>query len=706
MTAEKIAGLEGKSHRLNQLLHNNIRISARERFVQESRHHDIEAELSVLRVGMTEEVTRREYLEGIIKELSEENTIVVAEKDQLKLALAEVEEEVASVKGDRDSLRSSVAIITKERDDLTVSFDHIHEELSRTTEVYNGLRNSIVDIRNESASTIRKLSSERNEIALSLNISQGKLGKAVAERDKLRAGQEAEKEFSAKSGGERDEIAISLTWADATGEQNRRIIANLNASLFAEVSRSRELERAHEACQQEAVKLFQQCRRLSSSNDELMNEKAHLKEDLESAATHNLTLRQKIRSKDAKLVLTTALLQSSRDEIFSLHDRLDYIKARMSSNLAVVTNMERRHSFEVGILNNSVIEVLNRLDAELAQRLASESKIKELEVRLQHQRNEFETRLQTEQKLNAFLEERLQFTRDQLAVQKSVADEAKLQLSAERALSDSLAANLTEVSCRLDAANAQTLSLAHEPESDRKAPSKRQEAIEALFEGDQKAQLKVEQEKESIAVELAKAQSKIYELSDYIRRYTDEITSVRSQLHAEREAHIRTQDSLNVVHSRLDLTLAEKAHCRSILAKVEKQHGDACNEVVRLSENVRRMSRDLKQANEDMERLQSEVTINNTSDEDLRLMVSALTKESTSLRTSKKSVEDAFAHKLEQCEELQLEVFRLMQTAVPAQNSTNFPTPSESTAASAKLMHNENTNKSSPSKVFLSHTLD
>ena len=149
--------------------------------------------------------------------------------------------------------------------------------------------------------------------------------------------------------------------------------------------------------------------------------------------------------------------------------------------------------------------------------------------------------------------------------------------------------------------------------------------------------------------------------------------ATQSSLNAELEAHACTQDALAAVQSRLDEVVAESARSELVLAHTNVLHEDTCDKLARVTENSRRLSRDLKQITEQRDRLLDESSFISSSSEDLRTMVATLSKETASLRVSKKSVEDAFAQKRDQCEALHLEVLRLTQAALtPEGTNTSF----------------------------------
>ncbi|KIP10445.1 hypothetical protein PHLGIDRAFT_230109 [Phlebiopsis gigantea 11061_1 CR5-6] len=156
-------------------------------------------------------------------------------------------------------------------------------------------------------------------------------------------------------------------------------------------------------------------------------------------------------------------------------------------------------------------------------------------------------------------------------------------------------------------------------------------------------------------------------------------TALEKELDAEREAsvtaqsaHLLTQDTLATVRSRLDDIVVENERSQTLLIKTKVLHDDTCDKLARVTENSRRLSRDLKQVAEQRDRLFDESVFSNSSDEDLRSMVVTLTKESTSLKVSKKSIEAAFAQKRDQCEALHVEVLRLTQIAL-ASEGANAP---------------------------------
>lgn len=97
------------------------------------------------------------------------------------------------------------------------------------------------------------------------------------------------------------------------------------------------------------------------------------------------------------------------------------------------------------------------------------------------------------------------------------------------------------------------------------------------------------------------------------------------------------------------------SHSLSVQAELDTMK----EKVFHQSQTITRITKDLKEQTDVVNRLQSEWKINNTSDEDLRVMVADLTLEINGMNKSKKSLEDMCRDKVEQCERLHQENARL-----------------------------------------------
>lgn len=498
--AERIAELEDESSRLFAAMFGHMKSSAEERYAQHERYNEIEAKLEELKASLAEETSRRLALEASVQELDEEKTTVEAERDELADSLVAAETRFTEITAARDNLRNSLISITTERDDL---------------------RTNLIKSKAEADTTMRTLAAYRDKLTDTLEESREEVGALKAEIKFLQADYQILKEGT-----------------------NGIVVKSLKIRERAETAEN-EVEELKERMKKDRFESDKAVSDVSSEWASVVNQ---------LTATKREFMKQKRIGKEEKASVahTTALLKSSRDEIFVLREKLDDAQSQILSQAAAIEELKECHSSEVNLVNSGIFELIDILEGAHSAQIDLDKKLVDVEACLQHE----------------------------------------------------------------------------------------------------------------------KARSTALE---------KEVGVLTTQLNAEREvsvtaqsAHLLTQDTLATVRSRLDDIVAENERSETLLIQTKTLHDNTCDRLARVTEDSRRLSRDLKQVAEQRDRLLDESLFSNSSDEDLRSMIATLTKESTSLKVSKKSIEDSFAQKRDQCEALHVEVLRLTQIAL-APEGANAP---------------------------------
>ena len=384
--------------------------------------------------------------------------------------------------------------------------------------------------------------------------------------------------------------------------------------------------------------------RLIEANDKILAQQ----EELQQLRASLSDIQAQLRAENDKVKEAAAQLEDERAKSTALADELDATNSAMAQAKDDSTAALKR----TAQLADELERAHNTLSSVQDQVISIESSTKHIE----HQ--------------NASL-------RTQLDNERAASTEACARGETEKERADALQARLDEYMRLLAEATAKN----DARDAEMRQLEERYQKTTDMLEDERSARVALERETVELRDGLDVVKEEVEILQDKLREVCDKNESLSSELDSTRHAQLDAKERIEALQTEVATLTSENATISAAFDRTQDELHKVGDTNVRLTQTNRSLLRDLKKTEEALVRVESECSINGASDEELREKVSTLTSEVGQLRSTKKSLENAFYSKVTECDSLHKKVLRLLGTESPVvgdnkENGSMVSTPS------------------------------